>query len=253
MTGSFTRWHLLIFIFIMYAIWQWKFSIYQITSVASYKLKYMVKTFNADKNQQLPMLIFLHGSGADEKNMVTHIEETYQFRNPIRTISFRGPAVSGFGYDWAFGSGSNSEQAEKAYSKMLEEVAQSIATSTYELVNKFPTSGKPMIMGFSSGAKLAYYLKFKHSSNFSCIFAINGNLNIANKNERNIATVGAPIFGFHGINDTVVPFASGRAAAQTLKDMGFNAQFIEFDGGHEITSSVFRKIESEMVSSGCNI
>jgi predicted esterase len=44
------------------------------------------------------------------------------------------------------------------------------------LLERFPTEGKPIVLGFSSGAILAYYMAAYHGEDFSYVFPLSGRL-----------------------------------------------------------------------------
>ena len=43
---------------------------------------------------------------------------------------------------------------------------------------------------------------------------------------------GAIVNAFHGRNDRVISFSSGRHAAEILRNRDINVEFTAFDGGH---------------------
>ena len=179
----------------------------------------------------LPMVIVLHGSGGDEKDLLPNLKRTDA---SFRYIGFRGPITRGRGYRWAKGSGATTSQAHEHYLENLDEVAFSIAEAVDELVTKYPTTGKPTVFGFSAGAELAMFLAGSYPQNFSAIFAVAGAFPTDTVVDYFERRSGAIVYGYASSEDTLVSVAQTKDALEKLSEFGRATEFTEFDGGHTI-------------------
>jgi phospholipase/carboxylesterase len=162
------------------------------------------------------------------------------FDYPARFILVRGPL--------GYAGGKLGGRAWPINSGALQEYGSSLADAVPELLNRFPTKGKPIIVGFSAGAYYAYYLVAFHADQFSYVFPLSGGLpgkllkTDARSNDR-----GAHVIAFHGKQDQVIRFQQGKAAVDNLMRMGIVVRFITFDGGHlEIFRSVNGRFMDEL-------
>jgi len=228
----------LIFIALV-ALWWFKpFASERLTSDVPHKLIYKEQVFGASSGDRLPMLIVLHGAGADEKDPLSLIEKVDA---TFRYIGFRGPESAGSGYTWARASGKSRTEADEAYGRALNDVAFSISKGVEELTDRYPTSGKPVLLGFSMGAELTYFLAGAYPGNFSAFFPVAGRLN-PGLEEFFVEGEGSPIFAYHGKGDRRVRFSGGKKAVEILAALGRDVTLEEFDGGHIVPHLVLDDI-----------
>ncbi len=227
---------------VLFGSWQWLTTLPKISADVPYPLSYLAKTYNAEDDASLPMVIVLHGSGANEVDLLPTLTQT---STPMRVIAFRAPAASGSGYDWAEGKGQSRQEADANYASMFAQVALSIAESTDELVARYPTRGKPYVFGFSNGARLGYYLALHHPNQFSGVFAVAGALD-ANLVSTHAAAKMPPVYGYHGKSDGVIAFERGKSTVDAIKALSGKVYFKEFDGGHTIPAHVVAHFSEEL-------
>lgn len=197
----------------------------------SYIVKYPA---GVDKKAVLPMLVALHGNGDKPKNFYESALDAYT--QPVRIVVLQGPISFGWGKAWPW-------QAESLtrYGDALHDVIVSLA-------NKYPTQGKPALLGFSGGGQMAYYQAVTHGGDYSYIFPISGRLSTAD-----LATTQLPdqrrskvkVHAFHGKKDSVVGFSKGQEAVKILKERGVRVVFTEFDGDHQ---GVFRSMKMRITN-----
>ncbi|VAW77720.1 hypothetical protein MNBD_GAMMA15-1481 [hydrothermal vent metagenome] len=201
----------------------------------SYIVKY---TEASNKNDLLPMLVALHGNGDTTENFyATALDE---LSVPVRMILLEGPIPKGTGNAWPW-----SPEDFKQYGEAVNEAVELLA-------DKYPTTLKPVLLGFSGGGMMAYYQAVKHGSSYSYIFPISGKLSKDLLGD-DLSSPGARVHAFHGKKDNVLSVSGGRNAVKLLTSMGINASLTEFDGGHlgifksmktDITHAVEKKILS---------
>lgn len=194
---------------------------------------------NAEKNDALPLLIALHGNGDTPENFIETALD--QFRKPIRIVLLKGPISMGMnGGAWP----SHPEEL-KEYGEAINEVAGLLS-------GEYNTKGKPMVLGFSGGGAMAYYLASTHPDQYSYIFPISGRLSEAVlKGQVSPERGHVRVYAFHGIQDRVVSVREGRKAVALLKERQVSVTLKEFKGGHQgiftnVKSDITQLIETKM-------
>jgi len=198
---------------------QWWFSDQSIhTPSYDIDFDFIVKnTGDSSRSEELPMLVALHGNGDTAENFYnTALNEVSV---PARIILLQGPISHGRGGAWPW----SAEELNK-YGKAVKEAVDLLAS-------KYPTIGKPLLLGFSGGGVMSYFQAAKYSDSYSYIFPISGELanQVADSKAINSKT---KIIAFHGNKDSVVSIRGGKNAVALLKAKQANIDFIEFDGGH---------------------
>jgi len=215
----------------------------QIQADVSYPLSYRTHVVGqAGSGDRLPMLIALHGAGADEEDLNGVFED---WQVPVRIVSFRAPARAGRGYTWSYGEGMSRVEAEAVEKQMFREVAQSLAVGAAEVAARYPTVGKPMVFGFSRGGSMAWYLGAHHPEEFDAIFVVAGELEAIFFKGLNPA-IRPPFFAYHGRRDPVVGIQGGHRTAASIERLAGQVVFEEFDGGHTVPPSVGSDVEQQI-------
>jgi len=214
----------ILLIIIALGIAQWWF---KDPSIGGYD--YVIKySGSGNKDTNLSMLITLHGDGDTPENFYNTALD--QFKTPARIIILKAPKSYGAGYAWPWDPAS------------LQEAGSAMDEAVRKLTLKFPTMGKPVLMGMSGGGRMAYYQALKYGNNYSYVFPISGMLSqeyLANDSSK----PGAKVFAYHGKSDSVVSFDSGMVAAKLLREHDIDVEFTEFDGGHQ---GIFRNMKLEI-------
>lgn len=186
----------------------------------------------------LPMLIALHGDGDTTDYFFESALD--QYTSSVRIITIQAPIPYGRGSRWPQGASSIVPYGE-ALSLVVE-----------QLTNKYPTTGKPVLLGYSGGGIMAYYQALQHGNYYSHIFPISGRLTQQDIGDQTGQT-SSNVHAYHGKSDSVVSFSSGMSAVKILESEGATVDFTPFDGGHhgifaemksEITHAVEEKLES---------
>ncbi len=224
----------ILLIIIVLGLGQWWFSDPSIGGY-DYVIKY---SGSGNDDTKLPMLISLHGDGDTPE----HFYETAMdlFKTPVRIILLKAPKRYMGGNAWPWDA-SGVQAANSA-----------LDVAVRKLALKFPTSGKPVLMGMSGGGRMAYYQALKYGTNYSYIFPISGMLSQGYLADSS-STTGAKVVAYHGKSDDVMSLGEGMAAAKLLREHDIDVKFIEFDGGHlglftnmksEITQAIEQKLNT---------
>ena len=227
---------LIIFLFLLLA--QWWFTDPTITTPTNdVTFSYIVKyTDMSGKNKKLPMLVALHGNGDTPYNFYTAALDELSI--PVRIVLLEGPIEKGTGYAWPWTS-----EDFNQYGKAVNEAIKL-------LTDKYPTIQKPILLGFSGGAMMAYYQALKHGDSYSSIFPVSGKFSSKLFSD-NSTRIGAKVYSFHGKKDQVISINEGRNAVNLLKKKGVSIKLVEFDGNHHgiatnMKSNITRAIENKI-------
>lgn len=116
----------------------------------------------------------------------------------------------------------------------LEPVGEDLIELIDKVKSEFPTSGKPILLGYSGGAYVSYYLAFHDPNEFSAVIPISGGLPGFAKQNSSQQRSQVKIRAFHGKKDRLVGVSSGQNAIKALKEHGLDAQlYISKYGGHQ--------------------
>lgn len=193
------------------------------------KYNYQVEySGGADKGAALPMLIALHGNGDTPSNF--HQTALNELTVPARVILFEAPLPYGRGSAWPW--------SVEEFNQYGDPLAEAIKL----LTNQYPTTAKPVLLGFSGGGAMAYYQSITHGYDYSFIFPISGQLSQLQLGNTTPDT-GAKVFAYHGTNDSVVSIGGGKSAVNLLKANEIEVQLTEFSGGHH---GIFREMKSDI-------
>ncbi len=169
------------------------------------------------------MVIALHGNGDTPDNFFDTLLKSFNY--PARFIVVRGPID--------YPGVSLSSRAWPTDIRGLREYGDALTDAVLVLKEEFPTVGRPIVLGFSGGASVAYYLAAFHTDQFSYIFPLSGRLpGVQMTTEMISFKDGAKVIAFHGINDQLIGYSNGKVAVRNLKKRGVNADLVTVDGGH---------------------
>lgn len=206
-------------------------------------LRYLSFNLGGSEQQaELPMVIAIHGLGDTPQNF-SHWLVNLGLK--LRLIVPQAPSSYGHGYSWFPYRADRTEH----------ELAQGIASSRDrleqlldELERRFPTRGKPAVLGFSQGGMLSFALAAHAPERFSLVIPLGGLL----PSELDPAPMATPgsrpeVLAFHGVEDRIVPFAEAKRTTERLSTLGYVVHLQGYDGvGHQIPppmrDAVFAKL-----------
>ncbi len=231
---------LLLIVVLVLALAQWWFKDPTISVPTSdVSFGYIVKySGNSSRNDNLPMLVALHGNGDTAKNFYNTALD--QLNVPARIVLLKGPLSYGSGSAWPW--------TAAGFRQYGDAVSEAIELLTLD----YPTAGKPILLGFSSGGMMAYYQAVKHGDSYSYIFPVSGQLSNELLGDES-SKPGAEVYAFHGRNDNVISITGGKNAVSILQAKGVNVKLTEFNGNHHgiftvMKSKITRVIEQKIAS-----
>jgi phospholipase/carboxylesterase len=113
------------------------------------------------------------------------------------------------------------------------------------LAQRRPTCGRPVVIGFSQGAVVAFGLAVGSRPVVAAVFPVSGRLPPVLWPSPLAGPVAASgsvrptVFALHGTIDPVMPFAAAQATVARLRAAGFAAEIRRYTGvGHTITPAM---------------
>lgn len=201
-------------------------------------LDYELTTVGGPPDEHLPLLVLFHGAGSDASQF-SHIAAS--LGGKWHVLAFRAPFPLRNGYNWGRVGESGDKDRET-----LKQVAVSVVDAIGKLKGKMRIIGRPNLLGYSSGARLAYYLGVAHGGNFDKVFSICGYLDKPYWEGVSGSTAAKQIKVFSSPEDQRLDIGFMRDTVKTLKSKGVNIELIEFSGGHQITQDVLKGIRSRL-------
>ena len=188
----------------------------------------------ADASGRPPLLVLLHGSGADERDMIGLWS---QLPRVFAVVSPRAPFGGGGGYRW-YRKGAGQDADIAASLRLIGLVIDSA-------VARFGAdSQRVFIGGFSQGAVMTYEAALRQPGRFRGAAVLSGTLFPA---ARAAAKGGArtPFFIAHGTADDRIPYASATAAQAALAGLGVPVAFHAYPGlGHGTSNAEIADLDA---------
>ena len=185
-----------------------------------------------EANRPLPLIVGLHGLG----------DVPESFLELLRTLPLRGRLAAaraltpyGQGYAWLPPSRPHNID-ERAMA--VQQAAARLAPALAALAAARPTCGRPIIIGFSQGAMVAYGLAAGPRPALGAIFPIAGYL--PPSLIPNHAPAAAPrIVAMHGTADSVVSFGDDQGSIRVLERAGYPIELRSYSGiGHTVSTQM---------------
>ena len=197
------------------------------TPVAAGDLTYLVHA-PTEPSPHPPLIVLLHGSGADERDM---IGLWHDLPATFVVISPRAPFDhAGGGYVWYRKAGATPKPGDLDVSRKIIDLVVDNAVSRFDADPK-----RVFLGGFSQGAVMTYEVALREPDRFRGAAVLSGIL-------FGSATAALParadlsrdsFFVAHGTADTVIPFAAATSARANLAKLGVPTVFHAYPGmGH---------------------
>ncbi|PRQ06286.1 alpha/beta hydrolase [Enhygromyxa salina] len=194
-------------------------------------------TAGADPQATLPMIIAIHGLGDAPEGFRGLLEG---FDQPARVIVPRGLDAHGPGWSWFPIRVSEVQGGDmRALAVGIERAADKLAPMIEALVAARPTTGKPIVTGFSQGGMLCFTLAVQHPELLSAALPISGWLPEPLWPTATADAAAIPIFAFHGDADAIVPYPATVTAVAHLEQLGYQVQLQGYpEIGHAISQAM---------------
>jgi phospholipase/carboxylesterase len=195
---------------------------------------------NYEAGQAYPMIVCLHGRGADMRDLAglaPAIDQTgylYVCPNAPVTIAI-GPGYTGRA--WYEPGGDPSPAAMEQALTALDGVIRDVFAE-YRV-----PEGRAILLGFSQGGAMTYRYGMLRPEMFAGLAILSGALRHPESLLPHLpATRDQRIFVAHGTHDTMVPVDLSRDAVTFLKTQGYQPMYQEYPMGHEINLEVLNDL-----------
>lgn len=190
-------------------------------------------------NQEAPLLIMIHGYGANEDDLFSFETE---LPKELFIISIRAPyALHPYGYAWYAINFEASGSKWSDNAQALKSI-QSIATFIDYVVEKYPVNKNNVsLLGFSQGSILSYAVALTYPKKVKNIIALSGYLNqeLIPKNIDKNDLEHLRFFCSHGSVDQVIPVEWARQTPDYLKKLNIQHIYKEYPVGHGVAPENF--------------
>ena len=186
-----------------------------------------------------PLLLLLHGYGADEEDLLglaPHLDAR------LICVSARAPYALDFGgFAW-FNIEIGAEGVRFAFAEAEEPLVQVL--SLVDALRRTHRSARIFIAGFSQGASMALAAALKRPRDFAGAIALSGLCCPEMLPEEAASVQGLKVFMSHGRFDPVIPVAQARASRDLLAPLGLDLLYKEYDMPHAIAQPCLEDLDA---------
>ncbi len=185
-----------------------------------------------DSTRAYPLVIGLHGYGADPKSFARLYERA---GNPqLIFVCLQAPYAFGAGRDLGYSWSTWNKDDSTVGLRSSKASGDFVADAARKLSARYKTDGT-WLLGFSQGCGMAYRTGIAHHGLFKGIICFGGGLDTTNFGPDDYtAAKGLKVFASHGKEDRVVEYKYGSTTRDFLKRKGYNITFVDFKGGHAV-------------------
>jgi phospholipase/carboxylesterase len=199
----------------------------------------------AKPDDELPMIVAIHGLGDDPRNFA-HLFDTFTDR--ARLILPRGIAASAGGGGWSWFPQRARDADVEALGLGIAAAADELATTIEILARERKTVGKPIVTGFSQGGMLSFAIAVRHPELVAIALPVGGWLPPPLVPSEHAPKGAPPLRAFHGTDDAAVKLAPTTIAVDALKKLGWDVELHTYAGvGHVITPEIHRDLSDALV------
>jgi phospholipase/carboxylesterase len=196
-----------------------------------------ILTGGASPSDSLPLVVGIHGLGGSPEN----------FGRVLSSLSTRTRLILPYGLE-PYGDGFAWFQPWRDDAELAAGTTRAegrLAAMIDELVRRRPTTGKPVVTGFSQGGILSFALAVLHPESVRATFPVSGLLAPSLLPSQWPPDREMPrVHALHGTADDRVPIAGARATVRRLQEVGFSADLAEYPG---VTHTVTPEMRQDLV------
>jgi len=205
-----------------------------------------IVTGGADPEAELPMVVAIHGLGDEPRNFAGVVAD---LPVPARVILPR--AIDDYEVGWSWFPVRAADPDVDALAEGIARAAAVVDTGIEKLERERPTSGKPVVVGFSQGGMLTFALAVNHPDRYAAAVPVGGWLPppLWPDDGADVTKV-PPIVALHGDADPAVKIQPTRDAVARLATLGIDAQLHEYaDIRHAIPPQMRAELHALIVAS----
>jgi phospholipase/carboxylesterase len=199
-----------------------------------------------------PLLIGLHGNGGNPEQILATMNQALKNEALILAAPQGAypnfPQLRGQHFSWEI------QTRDRELWKIADPLAVENIYETVQLLKKKYPISEVYILGFSQGAAFAFLSGFKYPGLAAGIISIGGLFPETDtefsilKTEEIESGKKIRVFIAQGLKDPSFPAGTAVRNAEKLKKYGYAVEYLEYDGGHEITPELLNKIYSWMIN-----
>ncbi len=209
-----------------------------------------------------PLIVMLHGHGADPANYAGFFESAGAELDAIVVAPYGPHHVihqRGHGYSWypepwlwreVLSAASEDREPESRRAEIDERerrAALRYALAAIDAVSDaYPVDpARVFVLGHSEGGNVAYGLGLEHPERFRGVIVVGARLRAADATPENLAAAAGKlsVLVCHSRQDEQVPFEHARVAHETLTEAGIDSRISAYTGGHGMTKPLARAID----------
>lgn len=207
------------------------------------KYRYKEPTYTSGANGKPPLLLLLHGFGADMNDLfglAPFMDERFfvaSAQAPF-ALPFGGRAWFELYFEGGQVSGFNIKQFEQSLQMILQFVDELVAEHNLD-------SDRVYICGFSQGSMVGASAVFREPEKFAGAVLMSGRAASEMVVEGNVEKLkGFPILVTHGTLDIVLPIENGRATKEILSGLPVDLEYKEYEMAHEISPESLQDVSN---------
>lgn len=191
-------------------------------------------TGQADPVRPLPLVLVLHGVGADERQLVPHTGVT----DPARLVYVRGPLAEASSFSY-FAPRFKGERGP--FLAAVEDMAGRMVR-VLDVIASQRAISRTIVLGYSQGGHIAWMLAT--TGRFDVALPISGALPADYQPPRSVGRT--VIRGVHGEQDKTLPVSAGTATFRAFQATGYQGSLARVHGTHALSTSLGRHIKTTL-------
>ncbi len=209
-------------------------------SSEAYSKTYLRLPDDYDPAKSYPLLVGLHGYGATGESFIklwdSFKEHDFIFICPETFYPFS--LGKEMGYSWITWT------EDKMINKQIEEKTEEYVEKVTKKISENYSISKVYLLGFSQGCGLAFTAGIRYHELFDGLMCFGGWLDTERLTDQSLeAGKNLKVFIAHGKEDKMVDFRESKSAESKLKEIGYEINFYEFEGGHSVPAEALQNAQ----------
>jgi len=204
-----------------------------------------------DPSRKYPLLIGLHGNGGIAEHMMNKMNQVLK-NEPVILAAPQGAypnytQLRGKHFSWEI------QTRNKELWKIADPLVSENLGEVIRVMQEKYSISEVYILGFSQGAAYAFLSGFRYAEMVAGIISIGGmfpesDTDFSMLTEKEIAAGKKfRVFVAQGNRDHLIPAGLGAQASKKLVKLGYPVEYLEYEGGHEISPDLMKEIYAWMM------